>query len=71
MTIDDLFETCCPSATPTPASQPAPLQTAEKAGEIAEKAIEDIKPETPLEPIEEQPAEPTEITTKTEVKENE
>lgn len=67
MTIDDLFKTCYP---PAPTQQPAPMQTAETAGEIAEKAIEDIKPET-TEPIEEQPKEHTEITTKTEVKENE
>lgn len=48
MTIDDLFETCCPKQPePTGASpelkqpeQIKPEQTAEKAGEEAEKAIE-------------------------------
>lgn len=56
MTIDDLYATCYPPAeqTPTPmipnvpkqADDVKPEQTAEKAGEVAEKAIENINPET-------------------------
>lgn len=56
MTIDDLYATCYPTAEKTPtlatpeapkkAEEVKPEQTAEKAGEVAEKAIENIQPET-------------------------
>lgn len=65
MTIDDLYATCYPTHateptrmtvdTPKKAEEVKPEQTAENAGEVAEKAIEDIKPDAG-----EQPAEPTE-----------
>lgn len=42
-----LYETCCPPVKHVPESPMIPQeQDAEKAGEVAEKAIEDIKPET-------------------------
>lgn len=56
MTIDDLYATCYPvHATEPPrmtvdvpkkAEEVKPEQTAENAGEVAEKAIENIQPET-------------------------
>ena len=56
MTLDDLYATCYPvHATEPPrmtvdvpkkAEEVKPEQTAEKAGEVAEQAIENIKPET-------------------------
>lgn len=56
MTIDDLYATCYPvHATepqrmtpdaPKKAEEVKPEQTAENAGEVAEKAIENIQPET-------------------------
>lgn len=56
MTIDDLYATCYPvHATEPPrmtvdapkkAEEVKPEQTAENAGEVAEQAIENIKPET-------------------------
>lgn len=56
MTIDDLYTTCYPvHATEPPrmtvdvpkkAEEVKPEQTAENAGEVAEKAIENIQPET-------------------------
>lgn len=65
MTIDDLFATCYPvHATestrmaveqPKKAEEVKPDQTAEQAGEMAEKAIENIKPDAG-----EQPAKTTE-----------
>ena len=55
MTIDDLYATCYPvHATeptrmaveqPKKAEEIKPEQTAENAGEVAEKAIENIKPD--------------------------
>lgn len=64
MTIDDLYATCYPVHateptrltvdTPKRAEEIKPDQTAEKAGEVAEQAIEDIKPDAG-----EQPAEPS------------
>lgn len=55
MTIDDLYATCYPvHATEPPrmtvdapkkAEEVKPEQTAEKAGEVAEQAIENIKPD--------------------------
>lgn len=55
MTIDDLYATCYPVhtteptrmtvETPKKAEEVKPEQTAEKAGEVAEQAIENIKPE--------------------------
>lgn len=65
MTIDDLYATCYPvhateptrmtPGMPKKADEVKPEQTAEKAGEMAEKAIEDIKPDAG-----EQPAKTTE-----------
>lgn len=65
MTIDDLYETCYPTHTTEPtrvtpempkkAEEVKPEQTAENAGEMAEKAIENIKPDAG-----EQPAKTTE-----------
>ena len=62
MTIDDLYATCYPvHATeptrmtvdqPKKAEEVKPEQTAEKAGEVAEKAIEDIKPDAGEQPAE-------------------
>lgn len=56
MTIDDLYATCYPVHateptrmtvdTPKKAEEVKPEQTAENAGEVAEKAIENIQPET-------------------------
>lgn len=56
MTIDDLYNTCYPEHATEPtrmtpdvpkkAEEVKPEQTAEKAGEVAEKAIENITPET-------------------------
>lgn len=56
MTIDDLYATCYPThateptrmtvETPKQAEEVKPEQTAENAGEVAEKAIENIQPET-------------------------
>lgn len=56
MTIDDLYATCYPTHateptrmtvdTPKKAEEVKPEQTAENAGEVAEQAIENIKPET-------------------------
>lgn len=56
MTIDDLYATCYPVHateptrmtvdTPKKAEEVKPEQTAEKAGEDAEKALENINPET-------------------------
>ena len=56
MTLDDLYSTCYPVHateptrmtvdTPKKAEEVKPEQTAEKAGEVAEQAIENIKPET-------------------------
>lgn len=56
MTIDDLYETCYPThateptrmtpETPKKAEEVKPEQTAENAGEVAEKVIENIQPET-------------------------
>ena len=65
MTIDDLYATCYPvHATeptrmtvdaPKKAEEVKPEQTAEKAGEVAEQAIENIQPDAG-----EQPAKTTE-----------
>ena len=62
MTINDLYETCSPkhATEPTrmtvdtvkPAEEIKPEQTAESAGEMAEKAIEDIKPDAGEQPAE-------------------
>ena len=56
MTIDDLYATCYPTHATEPtrmtvempkkAEEVKPEQTAENAGEVAEKAIENIQPET-------------------------
>lgn len=56
MTIDDLYDTCYPPhateptrvtvEAPKQAEEVNPEQTAEKAGEVAENAIENINPET-------------------------
>lgn len=56
MTIDDLYATCYPQHATEPtrmtvempkkAEEVKPEQTAETAGEVAEKAIENIQPET-------------------------
>ena len=56
MTIDDLYNTCYPQHATEPtrmtvdvpkkAEEVKPEQTAENAGEVAEKAIENIQPET-------------------------
>lgn len=56
MTIDDLYATCYPAHATEPtrmtveqpkkAEEVKPEQTAENAGEVAEQAIENIKPET-------------------------
>lgn len=55
MTIDDLYATCYPVhateptrmtvETPKKAEEVKPEQTAENAGEVAEQAIENIKPD--------------------------
>ena len=60
MTIDDLYATCYPvHATeptrmtvdqPKKAEEVKPEQTAEKAGEMAEKTIENIKPDAGEQP---------------------
>lgn len=65
MTIDDLYYTCYPQhateptrmtpEAPKKAEEVTPEQTAEKAGEVAEQAIENIKPDAG-----EQPAKTTE-----------
>ena len=62
MTIDDLYATCYPvHATEPPrmtvdapkkAEEVKPEQTAEKAGEDAEKALENIKPDAGEQPAE-------------------
>ncbi len=62
MTIDDLFYTCYPThateptrmtvATPKKAEEVKPEQTAENAGEVAEQAIENIKPDAGEQPAE-------------------
>lgn len=62
MTIDDLYETCYPvHATeptrmtvdvPKKAEDVKPEQTAENAGEVAEQAIENIKPDAGEQPAE-------------------
>lgn len=62
MTIDDLYATCYPvHATEPPrmtvdapkkADEVKPEQTAEKAGEDAEKALENIKPDAGEQPAE-------------------
>ena len=62
MTIDDLYATCYPTHateptrmtvdTPKKAEEIKPDQTAENAGEVAEKAIEDIKPDAGEQPAE-------------------
>ena len=62
MTIDDLYATCYPvHATEPPrmtvdqpkkAEEVKPEQTAEKAGEVAEKAIENIEPDAGEQPAE-------------------
>lgn len=62
MTIDDLYATCYPvHATeptrmtveqPKKAEEVKPEQTAEKAGEDAEKALENIKPDAGEQPAE-------------------
>ena len=62
MTIDDLYATCYPvHATepqrmtvdvPKKADEVKPEQTAEKAGEVAEQAIENIKPDAGEQPAE-------------------
>lgn len=62
MTIDDLYATCYPvHATeptrmaveqPKKAEEIKPDQTAEKAGEVAEQAIENIKPDAGDQPTE-------------------
>lgn len=62
MTIDDLYATCYPvHATEPPrmtidvpkkAEEVKPEQTAENAGEVAEKAIENIQPEAGEQPAE-------------------
>ena len=62
MTIDDLYATCYPvHATeptrmtvdvPKKAEEVKPEQTAEKAGEVAEQAIENIKPDAGEQPAE-------------------
>lgn len=62
MTIDDLYYTCYPKHatqparmtvdTVKPAEEIKPEQTAESAGEMAEKAIEDIKPDAGEQPAE-------------------
>lgn len=65
MTIDDLYATCYPTHATEPtrmtveqpkkAEEVKPEQTAEKAGEVAEQAIENINPDAG-----EQPAKTTE-----------
>lgn len=65
MTIDDLYATCYPThaneptrmtpEAPKKAEEVKPEQTAEKAGEVAEQAIENIQPDAG-----EQPAKTTE-----------
>lgn len=62
MTIDDLYATCYPvHATEPPrmtvdapkkAEEIKPEQTAENAGEVAEQAIENIKPDAGEQPAE-------------------
>lgn len=62
MTIDDLYATCYPvHATeptrmtvdvPKKAEEVKPEQTAENAGEVAEQAIENIKPDAGEQPAE-------------------
>lgn len=62
MTIDDLYNTCYPKHateptrmtvdTPKKAEEVKPEQTAEKAGEVAEQAIENIKPDAGEQPAE-------------------
>ena len=62
MTIDDLYATCYPvHATEPPrmtvdvpkkAEEVKPEQTAENAGEVAEKAIENIQPDAGEQPAE-------------------
>lgn len=62
MTIDDLYATCYPvHATQPPrmtveqpkrAEEVKPEQTAENAGEVAEQAIENIKPDAGEQPAE-------------------
>lgn len=62
MTIDDLYATCYPvHATEPPrmtvdvpkkAEEVKPEQTAENAGEVAEQAIENIKPDAGEQPAE-------------------
>ena len=62
MTIDDLYYTCYPThateptrmtvGQPKKAEEIKPEQTAEKAGEDAEKALENIKPDAGEQPAE-------------------
>ena len=62
MTIDDLYATCYPVHATEPtrmtveapknAGEVKPEQTAEKAGEDAEKALENIKPDAGEQPAE-------------------
>ena len=62
MTIDDLYATCYPTHATEPtrmtvempkkAEEVKPDQTAEKAGEMAEKTIENIKPDAGDQPAE-------------------
>ena len=62
MTIDDLYATCYPVHATEPqrmtvdahkkAEEVKPEQTAEKAGEDAEKALENIKPDAGEQPAE-------------------
>ena len=62
MTIDDLYATCYPVhatepprmtvGAPKKAEEVKPEQTAEKAGEDAEKALENIKPDAGEQPAE-------------------
>ena len=62
MTIDDLYATCYPVHTTEPtrmtvdapkkAEEVKPEQTAEKAGEVAEQAIENIQPDAGEQPAE-------------------
>lgn len=62
MTIDELYYTCYPTHTtettrvtvddPKKAEEVKPEQTAENAGEVAEQAIENIKPDAGDQPAE-------------------